>query len=137
LGWGSGQLNYWFGIPMLGVAPLQHILSYCFAPVGWLLGLTGADLFRASELLGIKVIGNEFLAYSEMVKMTFDSERALMLTTYILCGFANLSSIGIQIGGVGTLAPNQRPTIAKLGLMAVLGGTLANILSAMIAGICV
>jgi CNT family concentrative nucleoside transporter len=137
LGWGSGQLNYWFDIPLLSATPLQHILSYCFAPVGWLLGLTGPDLFRASELLGIKVIGNEFLAYSEMVKMTFDSERAQMLTTYILCGFANLSSIGIQIGGIGTLAPNQRPTIAKLGLLAVLGGTLANILSAMVAGICV
>ncbi len=113
---------------------LQSIFGFAFAPIGWLLGLEGDEVFRAGELLGIKVAINEMMAYIAMVGTKL-SGRAVALLTFALCGFANFSSIGLQIAGIGALAPEQRKTIARLGLRAVLGSTLANLLSAFIAGL--
>jgi CNT family concentrative nucleoside transporter len=103
-------------------------------PFGYLLGFTGQEAAAASQLVGIKVAVNEFIAYQKMVTMNL-SPRVMTLVTYALCGFSNFSCIGIQIGGIGALVPEKRPWITELGLYAVLGGTLANLLSAMIAGL--
>lgn len=124
-------LQYAVTIPCL---TLQQIFGYICAPVGWLMGLQGDEMFKAGSLIGIKVAINEMVAYSEMVNMQL-SERAVSLLTYALCGFSNFSCIGIQIGGIGALAPSKRGTLSRLGLYAVLGGTLANLLSAFIAGL--
>ena len=113
---------------------LGYIFSYLFAPFGYLLGLSGDEALKAGELLGTKVTINELIAYSEMVKMNL-SERAVSILTYALCGFSNFSCIGIQIGGIGALVPEKRAWLCELGLYAVLGGSLSNLLSAMIAGL--
>ncbi len=116
------------------VLTLNTIFAFLFAPFGYLLGLTGTEALKAGELLGIKVALNEMVAYSKIPEMGL-SPRALALLTYALCGFSNFSCIGIQIGGIGALAPEKRPWLSELGLLAVLGGTLSNLLSAMIAGL--
>lgn len=138
LGWFSTMLQHWamlgglaWKIPTL---TLQSIFGYAFAPVGWLLGLTGDEMLRAGELLGIKLSINEMVAYATMVGSGL-STRAVALLTFALCGFANFSSIGIQIAGIGALAPDQQKTLSRLGLRAVLGSTLANLLSAFIVGL--
>lgn len=113
---------------------LQTIFGVVFAPFGWLLGLQGTEITAAGELIGIKVAVNEMVAYTTMVGMQL-SERAVAVLTYALCGFSNFSCIGIQIGGIGALAPNKRAVLSELGFRAVLGGTLANLLSAMVAGL--
>ena len=118
-------------IPVLS---LQIILGWLFASFGWLLGLTGYEMQSAGTLIGTKIAVNEMVAYSTMVTMNL-SERATTLLTYALCGFANFSSIGIQLGGIGALVPERRVLLSKLGLYAVLAGTLANLLSAFIAGL--
>jgi len=130
----NGALEYCgvaFRIPCFTI---QTIFGWFFAPFGWFLGLAGNELFSAGELIGTKVAVNEMVAYSKMVMMNL-SERGQMLLTYALCGFSNFSCIGIQIGGIGALVPEKRALLAELGLFAVLGGTLANLLSAMVAGI--
>ena len=113
---------------------LQSIFGIVFAPFGWLLGLQGAEATAAGELIGTKVAVNEMVAYTMMVGMGL-SARAVALLTYALCGFSNFSCIGIQIGGIGALAPSKRAVLSELGFRAVLGGTLANLLSAMVAGL--
>lgn len=113
---------------------LQTIFGVVFAPFGWLLGLTGYEVTAAGELIGIKVAVNEMVAYTQMVSMNL-SPRAVALLTYALCGFSNFSCIGIQIGGIGALAPSKRAVLSELGFRAVLGGTLANLLSAMVVGL--
>lgn len=113
---------------------LATIFSYVFAPFGYLLGFTGAEALKAGELLGTKVTINEFVAYLQMVDMQL-SERAVSILTYALCGFSNFSCIGIQIGGIGALVPEKRQWLCQLGLLTVLGGSLSNLLSAMIAGL--
>lgn len=113
---------------------LQDIFAYVFAPFGYLMGLTGVEIFRAGTLIGTKITINEMVAFSDMLSMDL-SPRATALLTYALCGFSNFSCIGIQIGGIGALAPSKRATLSELGLYAVLGGTLANLLSAMMAGL--
>jgi concentrative nucleoside transporter, CNT family len=115
-------------------ASLNMIFGYLCAPFAYLLGLTGNDALIAGQLLGTKIAVNEMVAYSEMVTMML-SERTIAILTYALCGFANFSSIGIQLGGIGALVPERRSWLSELGLLAVLGGTLANLLSAMIAGL--
>ncbi len=138
LGWGTGYLNSLLGL--LGAAwqlpplSLNIIFSYLFAPFGYLLGLTGTEALKAGQLLGTKVAVNEFIAFSEMVGMGL-STRAEALMTYALCGFSNFSCIGIQVGGIGALVPEKRALLCELGLYAVLGGALSNLLSAMIAGL--
>lgn len=113
---------------------LETIFAKIFMPFGYLLGFTGKEAAAASELVGIKVAVNEFIAYQKMVTMNL-SPRVMTLVTYALCGFSNFSCIGIQIGGIGALVPGKRQWITEFGLYAVLGGTLANLLSAMIAGL--
>ena len=110
------------------------IFSYLFSPFGYLLGFTGHEALAAGQLVGTKVAVNEFIAYGQMIKMGL-SQRAQDIITYALCGFSNFSCIGIQIGGIGALVPEKRAWLAELGLYAVLGGMLANLLSAMMAGL--
>lgn len=136
---GSMQWNgimSWLGIYILRVPPLslQLLLGWFFSPFGWLLGLTGADMTAAGTLIGTKLAVNEMVAYSAMVSMNL-SERATTLLTYALCGFANVSSIGIQLGGIGALVPQRRALLSRMGVLAVFGSTLANLLSAFVAGI--
>lgn len=113
---------------------IELIFAYLFSPFGYLLGFTGTEALSAGQLVGTKVAVNELIAYGQMVKMGL-SERAIDIITYALCGFSNFSCIGIQIGGIGALVPGKRTWLTQLGLYAVLGGTLANLLSAMIAAL--
>ena len=133
LGYGSSLVNTYLGLN-LPVLSLNLIFSYVFAPFGYMLGLTGDEALKAGQLLGIKVSVNELIAYSEMVTMHL-SDRAQALLTYALCGFSNFSCIGIQVGGIGALVPEKRVWLCELGIYAVLGGALANLLSAMVAGL--
>ena len=120
---------------------LEMILGTIFSPVMWLIGIGKEDVMLMGQLLGIKLASSEFVAYTQLgVLKDLTSEphllynKSVMIATYMLCGFANFASIGIQIGGIGGLAPNQRKTLSEFGLKAVLGGTLASLLSATIAG---
>lgn len=130
------ELVYRLGIEMLRLPILSFslILGWLFAPIGWLLGLTGNEMYAAGALIGTKLAVNEMVAYSAMVTMHL-SDRAVMLLTYALCGFANISSIGIQLGGIGSLVPERRGLLSKMGIAAVFASTLANLLSAFIAGL--
>jgi concentrative nucleoside transporter, CNT family len=118
-------------VPMIS---LDAIFSWVFAPFGYLLGFVGQEALQVGQLLGTKVTINEMIAYGQMVSMHL-SERTSAIVTYALCGFSNFSCIGIQIGGIGCLMPEKRAWLSELGLLAVLGGSLANLLSAMIAGL--
>jgi CNT family concentrative nucleoside transporter len=119
---------------------LQMILGYAFAPLAWVVGIDFQDMLLCGQLLGEKTVINEFIAYLSLKDMmaaeggALISKRSVIIMTYALCGFSNFASIGIQIGGIGSLAPNQRGTLAKLGLRALLGGTLACLMTAAIAG---
>jgi CNT family concentrative nucleoside transporter len=113
---------------------LEAIFAKLLMPFGYLLGFTGSEAAAASELVGIKVAVNEFIAYKRMVTMGL-SDRAMNIITYALCGFSNFSCIGIQLGGIGALVPEKRAWIAEFGIYAVLGGALTNLLAAMIAGL--
>lgn len=133
LGGVTVYLNSWFDlhIPTLS---LDLIFSKLFYPFAYLLGCTGDTAVKVAELLGTKVAINEFLAYMKMQSMDLP-ERIRALTTYALCGFSNFSCIGIQVGGIGALAPDKRKWLTELGLRAVLGGALANLLTAFMAGL--
>ncbi len=115
---------------------LQYILGYLFSPMAWLIGIDAQNMFTVGQLLGEKTILNEFFAYASLGKLketgVLTDERAIIITTYALCGFANFASIGIQIGGIGSLAPSKRTQLSQLGLRALLGGTLACLLTAAI-----
>ena len=114
---------------------LQLILGYVFAPIAWALGVPWQDATTIGNLLGTRMVLNEFVAYSQLgpLKATLDP-KSFTIATFALCGFANFSSIGIQIGGIGALAPERRHDLARLGLRAMLAGTFANFLTATIAG---
>ena len=114
---------------------LQQIFGWVFAPVAWSMGVPWADAPVVGNLLGTRMALNEFVAYSQLgaLKPTLDP-RSFTIATFALCGFANFSSIGIQIGGIGSLAPSRRHDLARLGLRAMLAGTLANFVTATIAG---
>ena len=114
---------------------LQLILGYVFAPIAWALGVPWQDATTVGNLLGTRMVLNEFVAYSQLgpLKATLDP-KSFTIATFALCGFANFSSIGIQIGGIGALAPERRHDLARLGLRAMLAGTFANFLTATIAG---
>jgi len=118
---------------------LQFVLGYLCSPLVWLLGVSSDDMVRVGQLLGEKTILNEFVAYVTLSKMKADSlltdPRSVLLATYMLSGFANFSSIGIQIGGIGALAPNKRPLLSQLGVKALIGGTCATLMMAAIVGI--
>ncbi|MFR9515463.1 MAG: nucleoside transporter C-terminal domain-containing protein, partial [Rikenellaceae bacterium] len=117
---------------------LQFFLSYLFAPIIWLTGMPISDIPLAGRLLGEKLIMTEFVGYQSLVEMikvgVFSSPKSIIMSTYILCGFANFASIGIIIGGVGGMAPNQRPTMSEYGLLALLGSTFVALMSAIMIG---
>jgi CNT family concentrative nucleoside transporter len=120
---------------------LEAIMGMIFSPLMWLIGVASADIVPMGQLLGIKLSVNEFIAYMQLAdfkagvnEIVLSYEKSLIMATYMLCGFANFSSIGIQIGGIGALAPNQRKNLAKFGIKALIGGALASLLSAAIAG---
>jgi CNT family concentrative nucleoside transporter len=117
---------------------LQFILGYSLSPLMWLIGICSEDIALAGQLLGEKIILTEFISYISLADMkmagAFHETKSIIMSTYILCGFANFASIGIQIGGIGALAPNQRILLSRLGLRALLAGTLASLLSATIIG---
>ena len=136
IGWIGVLINY--GLSFIGyqipALSLGYFFSWLFAPFAYLLGLTGTDLTQAAQLMGTKITINEFVAFSKMTTMQF-SDRAVMLLTYALGNFAAFASIGMQVGGISALAPSCRPTRAKLGLRAVLVGSLVGLLSAFIIGL--
>jgi CNT family concentrative nucleoside transporter len=113
---------------------LNIIFSYLFAPISWLMGFMGQEALNVGNLLGIKVTANEFIAFSTMGAIEL-SVRTKAILAYALCSFANFSCIGIQIGGIGVLVPEKRVWLSELGLRAVYAATLANLTSAMIAGL--
>lgn len=115
---------------------LNTIFGYLFYPLAWVMGVPNAEVMQVATMMGQKLTINEFVAYTSLidVKATL-SPKALMIASFALCGFANFSSVGIQIGGIGELAPNRRTDLAKLGLKALLCGTLASYLSATLAGL--
>lgn len=120
---------------------LQFILGYIFAPLMWLIGVAAEDMALMGQLLGVKLVASEFVGYIELANlkdaanaMHLTHEKSIIMATYMLCGFANFASIGIQIGGIGSLAPGQRKTLSEFGMRALVGGTVASLLSATIAG---
>ena len=121
---------------------LEFILGYTFAPVMWLIGVAKDDMTLMGQLLGIKLAASEFIGYIQLADLKnianpihLKYQKSIIMATYMLCGFANFASIGIQIGGIGSLAPGQRKTLSELGIKALIGGTLASLLSATIAGL--
>ncbi|MCA1660923.1 MAG: NupC/NupG family nucleoside CNT transporter [Novosphingobium sp.] len=128
-----GGIGGWFGYPDLS---FQEIVGYLFAPVMWLLGAESwAEALRAGGLFGTKLVLNEFVAFIDLGQDTALSPHMVAVVTFALCGFANFSSIAIQMAVTGGLAPNQRPMIAKLGIKALVAGSLSNLLSAALAGL--
>jgi CNT family concentrative nucleoside transporter len=117
---------------------LQLVLGYIFSPVAWLIGVDYHEMVLVGQLLGEKTVLNEFVAYFSFGKMkdagVITDPRSILITTYALCGFANIASIGIQIGGISQLAPNQRKNLTELGFKALLGGTIACLMCACVAG---
>lgn len=127
-----GGIGGWFGYPDLS---FQGILGIVFAPVMFLLDIPWTEARAAGELFGQKIVLNEFVAFIDLGKMKTLSPHTTAVVTFALCGFANFSSIAIQMASAGSLAPNQRPMIAKLGLRALAAGSLANLMSAALAGL--
>ena len=120
---------------------LEFLLGYLFSPLMWLIGVAKEDITMMGQLLGIKLAASEFIGYIQLATLKDASsiihlnyEKSIIMATYMLCGFANFASIGIQIGGIGALEPKQRENLSKFGFLAVTGGTLASLLSATIAG---
>ena len=115
---------------------LELVLGWALAPIAWLIGIPWHSAPMIGNLLGTRMVTNEFVAFAKLgtIRSTLDP-RSFTIATFALCGFANFSSIGIQIGGIGALAPNRREDLARLGLRAMLAGTMANLMSASIAGI--
>jgi len=117
---------------------LEFILGYVFAPVMWIIGVAAEDITLVGRLLGEKIVLTEFIGYVSLSELrsagSFSHPKSIIMATYMLCGFANFASIGIQIGGIGSLAPNQRVLLSRFGIKALLGGTLASLLSATLVG---
>ena len=116
---------------------MEALLAFLFAPLAWAIGVSGGDTLEVGQLLGIKTVTNEFIAYQQMSELMHDnrlSEKTIFVSTFALCGFANFGSVGIQLAGIGGLAPEQRPTLVALGFKALIGGTIASLLTASIAG---
>jgi len=131
---GITGLNTLIGEPL----NLNLILGYILSPISWIIGVPWSDATKVGSLIGQKVVINEFIAYLElgnMIQQNLLSEKARIISTYALCGFANFSSIAIQIGGIGGIAPNRKKDLARFGLRAVLGGSIATFMTATIAGV--
>jgi CNT family concentrative nucleoside transporter len=120
---------------------IEFILGYIFAPLMWLIGVPSTDMTMMGQLLGIKLAASEFVGYIQLAELKnvanathLNFNKSVIMATYMLCGFANFASIGIQIGGIGSLAPGQRKTLSEFGMKALIGGTIASLMSATIAG---
>ena len=135
---GLNSLIYDFSNGQFSELSLQVILGYIFAPLMWLLGVCIEDITIVGRLIGEKLIMTEFIGYISLGDLksagSFTQEKSITMATYMLCGFANFASIGIQIGGIGSLAPSKRKLLSELGMKALLAGTLASLLSATIVG---
>jgi len=133
----NGILGGIHGLPYMGWVPpsLQTVFGFVFAPVAWLMGVSWKDAPAIGNLLGTRLVLNEFVAFIDLgkIKAGLDT-RSFVIATYALCGFANFSSIAIQVGGIGALAPTRKSDLARLGLRAMMAGTMANFMSACIAG---
>lgn len=144
LGWVGdiSSLNSWIAENTVYKSlSLELILGYIFAPLMWLIGVAKEDMALMGQLLGIKLAASEFVGYIQLADLKnvanethLSFNKSIIMATYMLCGFANFASIGIQIGGIGSLAPGQRKTLSKFGMKALLGGTIASLMSATIAG---
>ena len=133
----NGVLGWLHGMRYLGWMPdtLQKLFAWIFSPVAWIMGVSWKDAPDIGNLLGTRLVLNEFVAFTQLGPMKAHLDpRSFTIATYALCGFANFSSIAIQIGGIGALAPNRKSDLARLGLRAVAAGTMANFMSACIAG---
>jgi concentrative nucleoside transporter, CNT family len=133
----NGILGWLHTLAFLAWLPgsLQQILGYLFAPVAWVMGVAWDDCASVGNLLGTRLVLNEFVAFLDLAKLREHmNERSITIATFALCGFANFSSIAIQIGGIGALAPNRKPDLARFGMRAVAAGSMANFMSACIAG---
>lgn len=127
-----GLIGGWFGFDQLSI---ELILSYIFAPLAFVIGVPWNEALTAGNFIGQKLIINEFVAYSNFGPIIDTlSPKSVVVISFALCGFANLSSLGILLGGLGKLSPKRRPDIARLGLKAIIAGALASCLSAAIAG---
>lgn len=120
---------------------IEFLLGYTFAPLMWVIGVAAEDIALMGQLLGVKIVASEFVSYIQLTDLKdptsalhFGYEKSVVMATYMLCGFANFASIGIQIGGIGILAPNQKKTLSRLGFKAMVGGAMVSLLSATIAG---
>ena len=120
---------------------IEFILGYAFAPLMWLVGVASDDMTLMGQLLGIKLAASEFIGYIQLAELKnvantihLTHNKSVIMATYMLCGFANFASIGIQIGGIGSLAPGQRKVLSEFGMKALIGGTIASLMSATIAG---
>jgi CNT family concentrative nucleoside transporter len=138
-GWVNGHIWFNWGGEKLSIVPasLDLLLGFIFRPIAWAMGVSWKDSLTVGNLLGTRMVLNEFVAFLRLGEPAIHNAldpRSLTITTFALCGFANFSSIAIQIGGIGSLAPSRRGDLARLGLRAMLAGTLANFLTATIAG---
>ncbi|HMU04222.1 MAG TPA: nucleoside transporter C-terminal domain-containing protein, partial [Saprospiraceae bacterium] len=134
----NGTIAYYTQYSRLSI---ETILGLVFAPLMWLIGIAKEDTMAMGQLLGIKLAASEFIAYTQLAELKNPANpvhlvhhKSVIMATYMLCGFANFASIGIQIGGIGSLAPGQRKTLSEFGLKAVIGGSIASLLSATIVG---
>ena len=146
--YGLGKIGHWTGLSgwlaentAFKSFSIEAILGTIFAPLMWLIGVAKDDMMLMGQLLGIKLAASEFVGYIQLADLKNASndihlkyEKSIIMATYMLCGFANFASIGIQIGGIGSLAPGQRKTLSKFGMKALIGGTIASLISATIAG---
>ena len=136
------QINDWINNNTVYEAlSIELVLGYLLAPLMWLIGVAKEDITLMGQLLGIKIVASEFIGYIQLAELKQASnlihlnyQKSIIIATYMLCGFANFASIGIQIGGIGSLAPGQRKNLSKFGFKALIGGTIASLLSATIAG---
>ncbi len=138
----SLRIQIWAGVKDPTGLTFSTVCGYLFAPLAWLMGIEWSECMRSGELLGIKTIANEFLAYQRLSDWQKSSDPSLHLSertqailTFALCGFSNLASIGIQVGGIGGLVPERRKELSELGLRAMIGGSLACFMTACVAGI--
>jgi CNT family concentrative nucleoside transporter len=120
---------------------IEFVLGYLFAPLMWIIGVAAEDMALMGQLLGIKIVASEFVGYVQLVKLkSVDSvlhlgyQKSVVMATYMLCGFANIASIGVQIGGIGILAPGQKNNLSELGLKAMVAGSIVSLMSATITG---
>ena len=144
LGWIGDwtTLNDWFAANTIYDSfSLESILGIIFAPLMWIMGVPTPDIMPMGQLLGLKLAASEFVGYIQLAELKdptnivhLQYQKSIIMATYMLCGFANFASIGIQIGGIGSLAPRQRKVLSQFGIRALIGGTLASLISAVIAG---